>query len=104
MTLKDIEKIPLYQTRTIAQATEDKATALYIGDCLRRYYSGDYGEIPQEDTAANNAELAAGDGHILARYNAAHQLQHDIYIESHFSNTIDGINDNNTLIMYVWER
>lgn len=104
MTLQDIEKIPLYQTNTIIQAIEDTATEKYIIECLQRFYSGDYGEISKEDIKLNNEDITAGEGHILARYSAAEKLQHDIYIESHFSKTIKGINENNTLIMYVWER
>lgn len=105
MTLEDIKKIDILQTRTIAEDTnKDPETIKYIIECLNRYFSGDYGEICQEDTDYNNADLKTGEGHILARYKAKHNLQSDIYIETHFSESIPGIDANNTMIMYCNER
>ena len=105
MTLEDLRKIPLYQSRAIAGASVDSPeTIRYIIDCVNRFYRGDYGEVGQEDTDANNADLRAGEGHILARYEGKYNLSHDIYIESHFSKEISGIDANSTLIMYCFER
>lgn len=104
MTLEDIKKIPLYQTRSISEACAEPLTLAYVFGCLDRFYSGDYGEIDAEDTQANNDDLAAGEGHILARYKKEACLQDDIYIEAHFSQTIPGEDANNTLIMYPGER
>lgn len=69
MTLEDIKKQDLLQTRSIAEACKDSPETLgYIVECLGRFFSGDYGEICQEDTDYNNADLREGEGHILARY------------------------------------
>lgn len=106
MTLEDLKKIPLLQTALIAEtAGADPETLNYIIECLNRFYSGDYGEICAEDTEANNADLRAGYGHILARYEQKHSLTDDIYIEAHFDK--DNLNDidyTNVLIMYPDER
>lgn len=110
MTLADIKKIDLFQTRSIAEATNpDKVggaeTLAYIVQCLNRFYMGDYGEIDAEDTEANNSDLAEGYGHILARYKQAHNLTGDIYIETHIDKDHRGnIDYNNTMIMYPAER
>ena len=105
MTLANIQQQPLLQTRTIAEAYKDSPeTHAYIMQCLTRFFSWDYGEVGQEDTAYNNADLEAGEGHILARYKASGNLAEDIYIEAHFSESIPGIDANNTMIMYCYER
>lgn len=105
MTLAELRKLHLFQTRSIAAACNDSPkTYNYIIECLKRFYGGDYGEICQDDTDANNAELAAGEGHVLARYKAKYNLESDIYIESHFSKSIPGIDANNTMVMYCNER
>lgn len=93
------------QTRTIAEALEDAKTLDYILSCLARFYAGDYGEVPEEDTAANNDDLESGYGHILARYKQTEKLTGDIYIESHFDkDNLQNIDYTNTLIMYPFER
>lgn len=105
MTLEDLKKQDLLQTRSIAEACKDSPETLeYIISCLARFFSGDYGEIGEEDTAYNNQDLKEGEGHILARYKARHALESDIYIEAHFSESIPGIDANNTMIMYCNER
>ena len=105
MTLENVRQLPLYQTRGIADSCQDSPETLqYILQCLKRFYSGDYGKICQQDTEANNADLRAGEGHILARYRAAHNLESDIYIEAHFSESVPGLDANNTMIMYCGER
>lgn len=106
MTLDDLRKISVYQTRSIAEACKDEHTHAYVVSCLRRFYSGDYGEICAEDTAANNSDLAEGCGHVLARYKPAGALTGDIYIETHFSSDVDisDVDYNNTMIMYCDER
>ncbi len=91
-------------TRTVAEAIEDGQTHAYVISCYKRFMRGDYGEIGQEDTEANNADLAAGEGHVLARYKAQEKLTNDIYIEAHFSQEVPGIDANNLMIMYTWER
>ena len=105
MTLEDIKKQDLLQTRSIAEACKgSQETHAYIIECLNRFFSGDYGEIGEEDTAYNNEDLRGGEGHILARYKARFALESDIYIEAHFSESIPGIDANNTMIMYCNER
>lgn len=105
MTLEDLAKIPTYQTRSISHAAEDPETALYLLECLGRFWGGDYGEICEEDTQYNNADLEAGEGHVLARYKGKYKLTGDIYIEAHFDKDyLDNIDYTNTLIMYPEER
>lgn len=106
MTLDDLKKIKVFQTRTIAEACKDEHTLAYVVSCLQRFYHGDYGEICDEDAGYNNEELADGYGHVLARYKAKHSLTEDIYIEAHFSVNVDisDVDYNNTMIMYCDER
>ena len=104
MTLEDLRKQDILQTRTVAAACQDTETFEYLLACLERFFSGDYGEICEEDTEYNNQDLAEGEGHILARYKARFALEGDIYIEAHFSKSMPGIDANNTMIMYCEER
>lgn len=105
MTLEDLKQLPLLQTRTIAHAAEDPETMDYLIECLSAFFSGDYGEICEEDTQYNNADLAEGCGHVLARYKAKGQLTGDIYIEAHFDvEHLKDVNYSNILIMYPSER
>ena len=105
MTLNELKDLPLLQTRSIANSYGgDPETFRYIVKCLGRFYEGDYGEVPTEDAEANNYDLASGEGHVLARYEAKHGLSDDIYIEAHFSDSTPGIDANNVMIMYVFER
>lgn len=105
MTLADIKKLPLHITATVNEATEDESTHFYVADCLlNRFFKGDYGEIDQEDTDANNDELADGEGKILARYKAKHKLEGDIYICARFSKSMpESLDANHILIMYCSE-
>lgn len=102
MTLDDITKIPVLQTRHLAEdANEDPETLKYIVDCLLSCYTGDYGTVPPEDVEANNADLEEGYGHILARYKAKYKLTEDIYINIHFDRDhLDDVDYTNTMIMY----
>lgn len=103
MTLEDIKRLPLLQTKAVSFAAEDPATHGYIVLCIQAFFSGDYGLVPPDDTAANNKELAAGNGHILARYKAKGKLSNDIYINAVFDTEMPGIDSNNIMIMYVDE-
>ena len=105
MKLEDLKKLPLLQTRGVAADIKDAQTHAYILNCLKRFFSGDYGEICEEDTQANNSDLAAGDGHILARYKGQASLKGDIYIEAMFYyEKLDDINYSYIMIMYPEER
>jgi hypothetical protein len=104
MTLDEIRQKKVFQTRGIAEAIKEKPSSYrYVLQCLQRLYNGDYGEIPAEDTDANNAELEAGEGRIVARYKAKYSLEDDIYIIACFSQEIPGIDANHVMIMYVTE-
>ena len=105
MTFEELKKIPLLQTRTIAEACQDPETQMYIISCLACFFSGDYGLICEEDKQYNNDDLQSGYGHILARYEGKYNLKGDIYIESHFDkDNLNNIDFSNTLIMYPDER
>lgn len=107
MTHEDLKQIGIFCTAQInAAAAADADTARYIYNCLKLFYSGNYGMIGAEDTAYNNADLQDGHGHILGRYERRGILEHDIYIESHVNadKPLEAIDYNNTMIMYVDER
>ena len=78
MTPRELASIPTYPTQGTAPALEDPKTREYLAACFNRYFKGDFGDISEEDTAANNADLAAGDGHILARYEGKYKLEGDL--------------------------
>lgn len=100
----DLRKNATVQTRAVAEASADPKTADYLRDCLLLMFSGMYGEIPEGDAAANNEELAAGEGRILARYRKQGKLKEDIYIIAYFSASNPGdIDYNNTTILYCSE-
>lgn len=103
MTRIELQKIPMFQTATIAQAVQDDGAGPYIKQCLLKCYAGDYGKMPEEDTAANNEELEAGEGHILARYEPGQGLDSDIYIDIHFSAANPEPDFNYGMIMYCNE-
>lgn len=104
MTLSQLQKLPLFMTSSISAAMRDANTNAYIIECLEAYYSGNYGEVPPEDVELNNADLSAGEGHVLARYKAKYELTSDIYIESHFMRRFKGNDYNNTVVCYCSER
>lgn len=104
MTLEDIKTLPVFQTRTIAEAAKDPDTLQYILKCLYDFYAGNYGEIPAEDVEANNNDLKDGEGHILARYKKAGKLDGDIYINAEiYAAEPDNLDGNNVMIMYCNE-
>ena len=103
MTLKDLQKLPVLQTGPVTFAAEDPETRDYITDCLLDFYGGHYGEINETDTGYNNQDLAAGEGHVLARYPARFKLYNDIYINAVFSADMPGMDSNNIMIMYTDE-
>lgn len=103
MTLNDIQRLPVHQTAAVGFAGEDPETHNYIVDCLLDLFGGNYGMISADDTESNNADMAAGEGHILARYEQKHKLTNDIYINAVFSASTPGLDSNNIMIMYVDE-
>ena len=109
MTLGDLSKVRLLQTKGIAEACSEEiggnATFVYIMQCLTRFYSGDYGEVCEEDTVANNKDLADGYGHVLAVYKKAHNLTDNIFIEAHIDRDCPGDTEcNHVMVMYPSER
>lgn len=84
MTMKDITGHFAGMTQGVAAAMKDESTAQYIHECLRRFYAGDFGEILEEDIAANLAELSEGVGRVLARYPQEYALMDDVYISATF--------------------
>ena len=104
MTLNDLKALQVFQTRTISETAKDPDTLAYILRCLNEFYTGNYGEVPPEDTEANNNDLENGDGHILARYKAAGKLAEDIYINAEiYADEPDNLDANNIMIMYCSE-
>ena len=104
MTLSQLQKLPLYMTSSVAATMTDADTNAYILECIEAFFSGYYGSVPAEDVELNNADLSAGEGHVLARYEAKHKLTSDIYIESHFTPRYKGNDYNNTVVCYCSER
>lgn len=103
MTLQEIRKNRLTVTRAVADAMKDLQTAAYIFGCLNDCFRGDYGEMPPEDAEANNRELKAGEGRIVARYEARGTMEQDIYIICYFSEQEPGADCNFTEMIYVNE-
>ena len=98
MTLKDIIKNPVYLVGPIQSAGPVQRE--YIARCLDRFFAGDYGEIPPEDTAANNSDLEAGVGRIIAGYEPAEDMPEDFYIMAYFDQDQPGIDSNYISIFY----
>lgn len=104
MTAAELQRNYTGQTRAISEASKDPATMAYLRDCLLLMFSGMYGEMPADDIAANDEELAAGEGRIIARYKRQGKLTEDIYIIACFSASNPGdIDYNNNMIMYCSE-
>lgn len=105
MTLADIRELPIFKSQAVAAAEEnDKDTHNYLVDCLTAMFYGDYGKVPQEDTDANNEELTAGEGRILAQYDRKYNLMEDIFIIALFSEkNADKLGENRIMIMYCSE-
>ena len=105
MTLKDIRELPIFKSQAIAAAEQnDKDTHNYLVDCLTAMFYGDYGKVPPEDTEANNNELAAGEGRILAQYDRKFELIEDIFIVALFSQEhADELEENRIMILYCSE-
>lgn len=75
---------------------EDMAKAVY--EALERFTAGDWGNLCQEDKDANDADLEARDGHVLARYETP---KGDIYINLVFDEP--SIQSDAATIMYCNE-
>lgn len=104
MTLEDLKQNPITAAAALAATMQHNEKVFnYVMLCFNRLFSGDYGTMPQEDIDANNAELAAGAGRIVARYAALPEMEDDIYIISVFNKNYPGDNNNNTCALYCMD-
>lgn len=98
MKLNEIMKNNIFLVGPIRNASRKNQD--YIMRCLDRFFTGDYGEIPPEDVTANNSDLEAGAGRIIARYKPAEGMAEDFYIMAYFDQDQPGIDYNYTSIFY----
>ena len=91
-----------FQTFITRQLNEDvandEAMAKAVYAALERFTAGDWGNLCQEDKDANDADLEARDGHVLARYETP---KGDIYINLVFDEP--SIQSDAATIMYCNE-
>jgi len=91
-----------FQTFITRQLNEDVANdeemAKAVVSALQRFHAGDWGDVPDEDKAANNQDLADRDGHVLAKYPTPNG---NIYINLVFDEP--SINADAATIMYCNE-
>lgn len=101
MKAADLANMEIAQTRAIAEATADPETLAYVQRCLSCCFAGNWGTMPAEDAESNDAELAAGEGRIIANYPQQGKLTGDIWIIAYFSEIHPGnTHYNNILILY----
>ena len=101
MNPDDLQRNYIGQTRAVSEATRDPQTMGYLNDCLLLLFSGMYGDVPEDDAAANDEDLITGEGRIVARYKQFGKLTEDIYIIACFSaSNPHDIDYNNTMVMY----
>ena len=109
MTLNDLQKMKILQTAGIMadiQADPTDATHLYVVEKLRRFYSGDYGNVGKRQTEANNKVLSAGHGRIVATYEKGAGLTDHIYIIAILEEDTgaEDIDNNHIVIMHCKEN
>ena len=80
---------------------ENEAAHNYIIECIVRCYQHDYGMMPPEDVKANEAEIEAGEGRIVARYEAGPGMSEDMYVIVYFSDSHPETDYNYTTACYV---
>lgn len=104
MRAEDLQKNATVATAAVMEAMKDPETADYIQMCLSLFFSGMYGKMSPDDTELNEEELRAGEGRIMARYEAQGNLREDVYIIAYFSESNPGdIDYNNTTVLYCGE-
>lgn len=69
-----------------------------VKDACIRFHSFDWGNVPEEDKEANNADLASRDGHVLGKYETP---AGDIYINLVFDDP--SIDSDYALVMFCDE-
>lgn len=80
--MKPTKNINWVMTKGIDAAmkrSEEMTNACF--NAIGRFTSGDWGELCDEDKAANDADLQNRDGHVLGKYNTP---EGDIYINLEF--------------------
>lgn len=102
-TISKLQNSPILLTGGIRRDAEEDPEREYIFSCLRRFFSGDYGEIPAEDTESNRRELQAGTGRIVARYKGQGRLKQDFYIISYFTEGRTEPDYNYTSVLYLMD-
>ena len=103
MTFRQIKNNPIMFSARIAEAMKDENTLDYVNECLRAFMGGSFGEIGEEDTEANLAEVEQGEGRCVAHYKKMHRLTGDFYIIADFSESMPGEDSNHTSIFYCDE-
>ena len=61
-------KVNYMLSGSIRHEIENPEALEYIENGISKFNNLDYGKVPQEDAEANNADLRAWDGRLLARY------------------------------------
>lgn len=85
-------------TRHLNAVTEGSAAMqAAVVEAVRRFNAHDWGKLDPEDIEANNADLAARDGHVLAKYWTP---EGDIYINLEFH---DEAQEDYALLMFCNE-
>lgn len=60
---------PLFSTKSISERCScDKKFNAAVQNCMKRYYSGDWGDIEAEDKALNDSAVKNKDDRIVAEY------------------------------------
>lgn len=68
-----------YTTKEINEAiTSSESMAEAVEQAIEQFNINEWGKVPEQDKEANKADLKAGCGHILGRYETP---QGDIYID-----------------------
>ena len=83
----------VFTGRIASDINRSKATEGAILEALRRYISGEWGDLPPEDKEIDDRAIATGDDRILARYKAPEE---DIYIITEWDRSY-------TTVLYISE-
>lgn len=74
----------IFVSTGIIEKMEEPGAKEYLTLCLLLSMAGKYGTASAEEKAANKKELAAGSGHIIARYKNNGMFKSDICIKAYF--------------------
>lgn len=105
ITLEDLKKIPITYSEGITEACKDEQTKAYVEECIRKFFSGNYGDVPERTTEINNHYLELGDGYLKAAYSKAYKLEYHIEIEANFYyQNMENREQTYILVMYPTEK